>query len=417
MGSFTSVCAISKNYITYGDQVKVLFLGSNNEYGSKAPLFFPLTGKYNDYGYIENITEDFNYDIFKNCVNEYFLDVLPESYRQNAGINVLVDTTYADSCVGMSCLPKIFAYTKKDPVFKQSSYQPKKDKIVYELEKDNGTSISFVMIKENVFNTIVENGMSSISFLNENDEKIFMNSVISNNKDFYESFANTLINMYEKNESLKEQFNNAPENIKTLNELLMSMRTISHDNFKSKFFTYQPGKIDSLLTIDSFPHVNKDVSFVQYKLFYQVLFSNNVDCFVDIENNMFAIELFKSIKNKDVQKIVNILQTYIELYAYVNSLRMSNTNVVGEGVSVGYDQCPGIIEACNSLKLVDAQINNLFLDLEYDNLDNIDLSEFGLVKGYYCDEHNANINRQKLVFIKNNFLKYAEFLTKVLETK
>lgn len=50
MGSFSSVCAVSKNYITQGDEVRVIFVARNDLFDkSYKPVFFPFKGKYNDY--------------------------------------------------------------------------------------------------------------------------------------------------------------------------------------------------------------------------------------------------------------------------------------------------------------------------------------------------------------------------------
>ena len=85
MGCWNGTCMISNLPIQYGDRVKLVILRggiSRKEHGSGyvyshdmfTPSFFPISGQYNDYGMIESIDEDWNYQLiqkyFKNLFGE-----------------------------------------------------------------------------------------------------------------------------------------------------------------------------------------------------------------------------------------------------------------------------------------------------------------------------------------------------------
>lgn len=88
MGCWNGTCGISNLPITAGDKVKFVFLihngypgtsiGSNSPIGHSyatdiwKPISLPFAGRYNDYGSVESIKEDFSTDFFLGKVNELY---------------------------------------------------------------------------------------------------------------------------------------------------------------------------------------------------------------------------------------------------------------------------------------------------------------------------------------------------------
>lgn len=85
MGCWNGTCMISNLPIISGEKVKLVLLrkaiGSRDLFNCSAyvysddiftPSFFPLTGVYNDYGMIEGVEEDWNYQLIEKYFKELF---------------------------------------------------------------------------------------------------------------------------------------------------------------------------------------------------------------------------------------------------------------------------------------------------------------------------------------------------------
>ncbi len=91
MGSFAMTCAISGLPIEAGDEVKFFLLTENPYVGNKNhnacystdwwfPRTFPIDGKYNDYGLVENIKKDFMTNLWLDGLK---LDIIPQGIGDN----------------------------------------------------------------------------------------------------------------------------------------------------------------------------------------------------------------------------------------------------------------------------------------------------------------------------------------------
>lgn len=84
MGCWNGTCMISNLPIISGEEIKLIILqeGYDKSFvgeagyvystGLLSPAFFPISGQYNDYGGIENIKMDWNYQIIEECLKEEF---------------------------------------------------------------------------------------------------------------------------------------------------------------------------------------------------------------------------------------------------------------------------------------------------------------------------------------------------------
>ena len=84
MGCWNGTCMISNLPILSGEEIKLVILQEGYDKsilgeaayvyssGLLSPAFFPLSGIYNDYGGIENIEHDWNYQIIEECLREKF---------------------------------------------------------------------------------------------------------------------------------------------------------------------------------------------------------------------------------------------------------------------------------------------------------------------------------------------------------
>ena len=96
MGCWSGTCAISNLPISYGDEIKLVILKSSIENRAPSlmncsgyvystdllqPAFFALSGKYDDYGMIEDIEKDWNYDLIYDYLKKKYGRVRIENER------------------------------------------------------------------------------------------------------------------------------------------------------------------------------------------------------------------------------------------------------------------------------------------------------------------------------------------------
>jgi len=84
MGCWNGTCMISNLPIMSGDKIKLVLLSNSpgNEYmssggycyatGLMAPAFFAISGEYDDYGNIENIVTDWNYELISDILKKRY---------------------------------------------------------------------------------------------------------------------------------------------------------------------------------------------------------------------------------------------------------------------------------------------------------------------------------------------------------
>ena len=427
MGSFSEICAISKNYIACGDKVKLLFVAQNGKADTNLllPVFFPISGTYNDYGFIDNIVEDFNYKFFTGCLQKYFSHILPKTYRSpEGGLKCFVDLSYGHGCIGGAHLPAAFARSQKDPKFElRKHFGGGTSTDEYELTEGNETFVTFLMVKETVYDEILKSGMT-LGFCDTYNyqEKIQLNTVVDNTPDFYISFARSIREFY-LYKQLSRTIENAERGQETAAEMLnrMSMEAINRmhgRNGLKELFVHKPADESTV-----FKHENPLAASLQSILFDDTLFiasqepQYNIDCFIDINRNMFVRELTHGLEN-DIEYAANILKSYVELFVYKIELQQLNMTYTGNRTEHSGEQCPGIKQALNSLFYVNGMATDLVNTMQSATDENgIELESFDLIESYSTDAHNAKVGKERLVGLRDSFLKHAEYLTSILNSE
>lgn len=413
MCSFSEICAISKNYIAEGDKVKLLFVAQNgiSDTNTLLPVFFPISGTYNDYGYIENIVEDFNYKFFTGCIEKYFSHILPKTYRSpEGGIKTFIDLSYGNGCMGGAHLPALFARSQINPEFTlHNSFSGD-----YKLTKHNDTFVTFVMVKESVYDEILRSGMT------RRFRDIQLNSVVDNTPDFYISFAQNIREYYLYNQLSKtvELIENENETHDEMIHRIASSFGMSARRGIKGYLGYKPEHKST-----TFKHTNTQAAGLQSILFNDILFmaSNehqyNIDCFINVDHNMFAHELKHGLEN-DIEYAANILKSYIELYAYRIGLQRLNMTFTGNRTLFSNEQCPGISQALNSLFYVNGMATDLVNTMQSNTDENgIEHECFYMIESYSTDAYNAKVGKERLKGLRDSFLKHAEYLTSILNSE
>jgi hypothetical protein len=140
---------ISNLPIISGDKIKLVFLqkGYNDNdvigqsgyaysTGILCPAFLPITGEYNDYGNIENIEEDWNYEKIESTLKEKFGDVIFVEKD-----NEIKDWKLTDLIDGIE---------------RSGSYTPQPKYHSSKQSKRLDCDLSFVMIRQDVWDLCVE---------------------------------------------------------------------------------------------------------------------------------------------------------------------------------------------------------------------------------------------------------------------
>jgi hypothetical protein len=142
MGCWNETCAISKLPILYNEKIKLVFLHSRyvkfeiigksgycNTTDILCPMFLPISGEYNDYGSIQNINKDWNYNIIEN-------------YLKNTLGSVIA---IQDDLITDWTLEYIIKGIERG---KLTNFKNDKNELV---------NMSFVMIREDIWDHIVKN--------------------------------------------------------------------------------------------------------------------------------------------------------------------------------------------------------------------------------------------------------------------
>ena len=181
MGSWNGTCMISNLPITEGDRIKLIILRngmSQNLYQGGyvysndmlTPSFFPITGIYDDYGGIEKCTEDWNYELIETYFKELFGDeiIVDGETKRTTLINVLEGVNHGG--LGYVGKPTREVIDRKALAMKAVEAYSKSGFSSKKIEKDwrelaeidvsetlRAANISYVMIREDIWNSIVEN--------------------------------------------------------------------------------------------------------------------------------------------------------------------------------------------------------------------------------------------------------------------
>jgi hypothetical protein len=187
MGCWNNTCMISNLPIISGEKVKLVILGNNYaeesiigrsgycySNGMLSPLFLPISGTYNDYGGIEHVVQDFNYNIISESLHKQFgntIKVDRDDVKENWTLEDFLDG------IERGCCDRMVYQGKKTKEFKDAieEIESLKD-IIDEKEKSIKVkaliksvgepindelmwlpvNISWVMIREDIWNEVIK---------------------------------------------------------------------------------------------------------------------------------------------------------------------------------------------------------------------------------------------------------------------
>lgn len=183
MGSWNGTCMISNLPINSGDDIKLVLIRKNYEFDRLdlsggyvyitdifTPSFLPISGKYDDYGMIEDIKEDWNYILIEGLLKKMYgkeIIVDGEKVTNWTLYDVLNgiernDLTY--NGVDEEEIFKVKLAKKALKVYKNDGYTP--SKVVKEYEdianidiskQMKNANASFVMIRQDIWDHITAN--------------------------------------------------------------------------------------------------------------------------------------------------------------------------------------------------------------------------------------------------------------------
>lgn len=159
MGCWNGTCMISNLPILAGEEIKLVILysptgqikGLSNLSGFcystdlLRPAFFPLTGKYNDYGMIEEIVEDWCLELTTNILKKHYPKIMTE---RRSDVKEFQDYTIYDFLEGIE------RGSLKVSVNNEFEWSP----------------FSFVMIRKDIWDGIVTNQKSGLCYWNDRRE-------------------------------------------------------------------------------------------------------------------------------------------------------------------------------------------------------------------------------------------------------
>lgn len=229
MGYWNETCMISNLPIQCGDEVRLVLLVKNkglidnNLYHPTdlfSPISFPITGNYDDYGGIENVVRDLNFDIINNYLKSEYRAIISDD-RQYDDFDLI--TLIKDIERGND----IKFLTKNDEIIESNFY--------------------FAMIRSDIFNGIIdfsggEKGPRAIherSFDSRyskltNDAAVFgisgnvlrLNNLFELNNKELKCTSILLDILIENDNEAKKKIRNEMIELKTINSFLYSTRKL-----------------------------------------------------------------------------------------------------------------------------------------------------------------------------------------------
>lgn len=151
MGCWNGTCMISNLPILNREEVKLVFLSSYEDSIKLAnssgycyttdllsPVFFPITGRYNDYGTIESIQKDWVYELTTSILKKTYEAIEVEKKE-------IIDFTLEDIIKGIE--RGSLKVSEKNDIFIPSKF-------------------SFVMIRKDIWDGIIKNTKHSLNYWN-----------------------------------------------------------------------------------------------------------------------------------------------------------------------------------------------------------------------------------------------------------
>lgn len=187
MGYWLGTCMVSNLPIHDSEKVKVFIL-EKSKYGGKhsgaitypideyVPLSLPLNAKYNGYGSVEKVEEDFNHDIILSYFKSDYSKLKDED-----GKEILLDDEF--SLEYFIKIMERLGCSNKDQFFY--------DTIKGEYIKKN---FAIVMVRDDIYNSISESSKDSIDFMGDTFYDKSLKNIkkeihsIKNNEMFFDSF-------------------------------------------------------------------------------------------------------------------------------------------------------------------------------------------------------------------------------------
>jgi len=153
MGCWNGTCMISNLPIIRGEKIKLVLLQEGRSYepiigqsgyvhscGLLSPAFLAISGEYNDYGSIENVEEDWNYEFIEKTLKEKFGKIIVADDKD------VINWTLMDLIDGIERgEPKYYYKNEPEPI---------------------KCDLSFVMIRQDVWDLCVDIEKTNLTFWN-----------------------------------------------------------------------------------------------------------------------------------------------------------------------------------------------------------------------------------------------------------
>lgn len=188
MGCWNGTCMISNLPIIAGDKVKLVLLKHSYSFRELkqsggyvysndifSPSFLPISGSYNDYGTIENIIEDWNYKLVENELKKILGDyiIVDGKKKTEYSLNDIIKGIERNNLRYFGVDPRdvqdknlALSVCSRD----ENISDDWKELLEIDVEpKERKYNMSFVMIREDIWNHIIENYNGE--FWNHDDEE------------------------------------------------------------------------------------------------------------------------------------------------------------------------------------------------------------------------------------------------------
>lgn len=373
MGCFDVNCVVSGNAIGHKEKAVAIFSARQfmkmDQYSplpvttTDGLLFFPLKGEYDDYGFLENISDEFNKNLISELLEKHFTRVINTG---DCDIDNSIIDRYAGACSQEKGYLPYKTYAHEDVVINEEQ-----DEITH-----NDTLVDLLFVGREVYDSLVLAGLEREDFIGgvtwEDTRYVSLKNLNFTKNDIadYVQYLKDNIDVslfFGENSFSSENFNNLSRARRRLifSGDVLSAKALFHEDFEEPKINSQSSDIVlKYHLLDKLMFTHRDYTGERENTFY-VLHR--------VFDSPLVLKFIEYLENNDLHSACEFVERYIETALFHEGMRLMHRDVSGKASKYSYEQhdqiCNVIGRSMIQLMAVDANINKLLSWFENNNID------------------------------------------------
>lgn len=338
MGCFDVNCIASGNAISHGSKAVAIFSARQfmkmDQYTpipvttTDGLLFFPLKGEYNDYGYLENFSDEFNKKLITELLEKHFAEVVKyEAYDDDESII----ESYATACRREKAYLPHNTYAHSPIIANEE-----RDDV-----KHNNTLVNLFFISREIYDSLVRVGLEREHYISCNADWQNYRYASLKNLNFSKSDISDYVQYLKDN--LDMSLFDTPEVSAEKYDLLSrakrrllfsgdlrSAKALFHDDFSAPEISPEsPDIVLKYHLLDMLIFVHHGFTGERENTFYVL---------DNIFNSPLVLKFIEYLKNDDMPSACEFIERYIETKLFHEGMNMMHRNLDGSVSKFAYMQ-------------------------------------------------------------------------------